>query len=595
MIGICGLLLGSCGKKENPGVEPPLPGPKPVSPELQRQAEKINAQMTTLRSLIGALARTELSSLREEESGTKLLFRDGTELTVVCSPSADGMPLIGVMPDGEAYYWTLAAGEKPQPLADEAGKRLPVSGDLPQLGVDGDGYWTLTAGERTPWRIVDAAGAPLRADEAVQTALFRSITEEAGRVEILLTDKTRLSTVRVTDLSAAGRANCYQVPAPGRYAFDATLRGNGVGDAATAGFDPKIELSDDMRAVWLWSDREGLVSEVELDRSAGEILFTAGAERGNAVIALLRGQTIVWSWHLWMTEPPQTMTCGSGASFMDRNLGARGATVGGTDAYGLYYQWGRKDPFYGGEKTETSSTAFAEAKRLTVVNPEAGTAWNIDKRTVTVGEAAAAPMTFFSAKVGATGAYDWLTQPVAGLWGGGQDAQRSLSAGLQGPGGDGLGGYCHGQQLCRGGLGLGRSEFRHHAHLRRPDRLVSGTGLPFPLLRQHRRTARVERRIGLLLVIDPRRTECALSLLPAAALHEQRFDQPLAGQRSFGRLYRPLLPRIAARPGVMKKAADGVRSIGGFALAGHQPFLHGSLCLLSDSSVCFRKRPPVLA
>lgn len=113
MIGICGLLLGSCGKKENPGVEPPLPGPKPVSPELQRQAEKINAQMTTLRSLIGALARTELSSLREEESGTKLLFRDGTELTVVCSPSADGMPLIGVMPDGEAYYWTLAAGEKP--------------------------------------------------------------------------------------------------------------------------------------------------------------------------------------------------------------------------------------------------------------------------------------------------------------------------------------------------------------------------------------------------------------------------------------------------------------------------------------------------
>ena len=277
MIGICGLLLGSCGKKENPGVEPPLPGPKPVSPELQRQAEKINAQMTTLRSLIGALARTELSSLREEESGTKLLFRDGTELTVVCSPSADGMPLIGVMPDGEAYYWTLAAGEKPQPLADEAGKRLPVSGDLPQLGVDGDGYWTLTAGERTPWRIVDAAGAPLRADEAVQTALFRSITEEAGRVEILLTDKTRLSTVRVTDLSAAGRANCYQVPAPGRYAFDATLRGNGVGDAATA--------------------------------------------------------------------------------------------------------------------------------------------WNIDKRTVTVGEAAAAPMTFFSAKVGATGAYDWLTQPVAGLWG----------------------------------------------------------------------------------------------------------------------------------------------------------------------------------
>lgn len=54
---------------------------------------------------------------------------------------------------------------------------------------------------------------------------------------------------------------------------------------------------------------------------------------------------------------------------MDRNLGAAGTTAGGTDAYGMYYQWGRKDPFYGGEKTETSANAFLEAKNGTVVNP----------------------------------------------------------------------------------------------------------------------------------------------------------------------------------------------------------------------------------
>lgn len=416
MIGICGLLLGNCGKSETPGGEPSLPGTTPVSAELQQQIGRLNAGLATLRSLIGAISRTELASLQEAAGETHLRFRDGTELTVACDASAAGAPLIGVAADGDAYYWMWRGDEKPRPLMDAAGKRLSVSGGQPSVGVDGEGFWTLATEGGTPWRVVDEAGTPLRAAEKVQTALFRSITAQKGNVEFLLTDGTRLSVAQVTDLSAAGRANCYIVPAAGRYSFDAGVRGNGVGDVATAGFDPKIELTDGMKALWLWSDREGLVSEVELDPKSGEILFTAGGERGNAVVALMRDGVVVWSWHLWMTEPPQTVSGGSGALFMDRNLGARGATVGGSDAYGMYYQWGRKEPFYGGEATETSATAFAEAKRLTVVNPEVAAEWKIDKRAVTAAEAAAMPMTFFSAKL-AAGTYDWLSTPIAGLWG----------------------------------------------------------------------------------------------------------------------------------------------------------------------------------
>ena len=82
----------------------------------------------------------------------------------------------------------------------------------------------------------------------------------------------------------------------------------------------------------------------------------------------------------------------------------------------MYYQWGRKDPFYGGEKTETSANAFLEAKNGTAVNPAyPALGWNFSKSATTTDGAAANPMTFYNNKVG-TG-YNWLASPNATLWG----------------------------------------------------------------------------------------------------------------------------------------------------------------------------------
>lgn len=69
---------------------------------------------------------------------------------------------------------------------------------------------------------------------------------------------------------------------------------------------------------------------------------------GNAVLALEIGGEIRWSWHLWITDydpnDPETQKSKNGRTFMDRNLGAMNAEYGSTDALGLQYQWGRKDP-----------------------------------------------------------------------------------------------------------------------------------------------------------------------------------------------------------------------------------------------------------
>ena len=69
-------------------------------------------------------------------------------------------------------------------------------------------------------------------------------------------------------------------------------------------------------------------------------------DRGNAVIALrdFSGE-IVWSWHIWVTDREVTLTAANGYEWMDRNLGALNNTPGDVANRGLFYQWGRKDPF----------------------------------------------------------------------------------------------------------------------------------------------------------------------------------------------------------------------------------------------------------
>jgi hypothetical protein len=83
----------------------------------------------------------------------------------------------------------------------------------------------------------------------------------------------------------------------------------------------------------------------------GEITFrTADTfKEGNAVIAAKNASgTILWSWHIWLTDQPEGQVYYNNAgTMMDRNLGAKSATPGDVGALGLLYQWGRKDPFLG--------------------------------------------------------------------------------------------------------------------------------------------------------------------------------------------------------------------------------------------------------
>ncbi len=75
---------------------------------------------------------------------------------------------------------------------------------------------------------------------------------------------------------------------------------------------------------------------------------------GNGVIKAINGSDVVlWSWHIWCATAAIEEVTFNGKTFMDRNLGANKNIIetvyDDTDdllySYGLYYQWGRKDPF----------------------------------------------------------------------------------------------------------------------------------------------------------------------------------------------------------------------------------------------------------
>lgn len=237
-------------------------------------------------------------------------------------------------------------------------------------------------------------------------------------------------------------ANCYVVDAPGKYRIP-TAYGNGIvngetnkaaytdnagykncetknnfmthsGNAITAPMiqNNGIRLS---RATLVWEDANGLIdpNSIKLVDDGNAIEFEILADnidQGNAVIAAMDGNTVAWSWHIWVTDQKallaepitDNISTNQNVDFMPLTLGwcsnedAKGAlgrdvTVrlvmpdhlskqacfnihqnstpaydvkGNCDGNAPYYNWGRKDPFPGAKGTYTPNGSRENADDL---------------------------------------------------------------------------------------------------------------------------------------------------------------------------------------------------------------------------------------
>ena len=201
-------------------------------------------------------------------------------------------------------------------------------------------------------------------------------------------------------LSTDGTANCYIISEAGSYKFTPT-KGNSsesVGAIASA------------EVLWETFGTNVTPSVGDLVKNAtyknGVISFETPStfKEGNAVIAAKDAAgTILWSWHIWLTDHPEGQVYYDNAgTMMDRNLGATSATPGDVGALGLLYQWGRKDPFLGASSLGELSIVvpFSEETTDEVTQAKSTIMWpsakSSDVSYGTIAYAIANPTTFIT-------------------------------------------------------------------------------------------------------------------------------------------------------------------------------------------------------
>ena len=194
----------------------------------------------------------------------------------------------------------------------------------------------------------------------------------------------------MTDLSEVQTANSYVVSKSGFYKFRATTRGNGVtglyvvsnGTLAYRSFDATMGAGisgiDKIDLLWWQGDlstgsdyktfTNGSPSSDKVAAKCPVVILDNGklddgfatfyvtvdeTTYGNVGLAAYDANgTILWSWHIWIQPEVKVVRLGE-YTVMDRNLGATYAPADknydSNNFYaniGLYYQWGRKDPFF---------------------------------------------------------------------------------------------------------------------------------------------------------------------------------------------------------------------------------------------------------
>jgi len=288
---------------------------------------KIKSIILCALALTGAVACTK-ENVTEAPEYVAPLYIQASESKVVFDVNG-GQAMITLASNGE-----ITCGEAPagfELTQEEAATYIVKAGvNTVSSAVAGELVFTSTRGE-----------------ESVQTTV--SLVQRAGEAQ---------------NLSAEGLANCYIVKTNGTYRFNAQVKGNGKGDGGCEYISNYgVDIKGGTRATLIWESRHdgdrSLTYEI-IDGAPvyhnGYITFSTGRSEGNALIAIedIHGE-VLWSWHIWVTDTPVTAhdhilpslegTPQVVAQIMDRNLGALNNEPMSIGNRGMFYQWGRKDPF----------------------------------------------------------------------------------------------------------------------------------------------------------------------------------------------------------------------------------------------------------
>ncbi|MDR0691674.1 MAG: fimbrillin family protein [Prevotellaceae bacterium] len=280
------------------------------------------------------------TSLNVNESKADLILHDKTSLVKIIIPDTDilstaQITMIGVLSGGTIYPAKLGTDDD---FAVSTTKRN-------QPCIFENGYYAVYLPEQ-----VFEENKHLLAIEDGDNVVDYIIPEQFQVTK----DGENCIVVNTTTDNLADLPNTFMVK-PGNEIFISVQKAYQMWQTNDLLAATSPDLSGDIQAEIIWQESvHEVIENIDVIGSKENAVLhikTKSGNTGNAVVAVKIGEHIRWSWQLWISDyNPSSKESGTtyhfnGLTFMDRNLGATGdPDLGGDRTFGLYYQWGRKDP-----------------------------------------------------------------------------------------------------------------------------------------------------------------------------------------------------------------------------------------------------------
>lgn len=188
--------------------------------KLEEQVASLNSDYKSMQQIVEALqGRIGIEGVEQTADGCIISLSDGSKITIDNNPTA-AIPVVCVKADENGvYYWAQRTGDEIDWLLDDNGEKLPVEGVTPTIGVDAEGYWTVSYGGGQPVHLTDAEGNPILAEG--DSALFKDVDSDADNVYITLNDAE--GTVLTIAKSSAFSLTIADAPEVAEFEYGQTL------------------------------------------------------------------------------------------------------------------------------------------------------------------------------------------------------------------------------------------------------------------------------------------------------------------------------------------------------------------------------------
>lgn len=154
--------------------------------QLKEQLDELQVQVNALNEIINGGAITSITPL--EDGGYRVSYKgsDNVEQSFVVATEEQmtTLPILSIQKVENNYYWTTTVEGTTSFLLDDNNNRIPISGKVPQIKVDAEGYWVINGK-----RILDSSQNPIKAGGDTSTSLIQDVAvNDNGTASITLSN-----------------------------------------------------------------------------------------------------------------------------------------------------------------------------------------------------------------------------------------------------------------------------------------------------------------------------------------------------------------------------------------------------------------------